>query len=277
MSVNKFTSKEQYRSIVSVVKERGCRLTNCFFLPTELDNKIQEGILLYEDIDTGILLLEDRWSFYRCYFFLDSSETPKPIVLDKDAVVEIPFNVAPNEGQQLQIRKVESMGFKLGRNSGMMSCLPEEIVKLRLPLDCLSLCQFAEVQDATQILEMLTETFNPLYSFLPSEKELLLAIEGGFVFVLKKDNEVIGTLVSSLKKNVASIKQLVIKQKYRGFGLGNILLNKYHNHYSATAKYFQHWVDLNNSSAISMYKKYGYRFAVKKAKEYVLISGGYEK
>ena len=267
MSRVKLSSLEQYKALVAKAKNTGYTLSNCYFLAPEIQKKIDADSLYGLPLSQGLLLLEDCGSFYRCYYYLGDS-TPEPVKLDKDAVIEFPFNAALNEKQQRQIELIGQLGFRLGRESALMRVASDKI-KRELPAD--ERCQLAIQSDAEEIMRLLYGEFNPLYAFLPTEAELAREIEEKHVFVVRDQSQPVGVLVSSFSKKTATTNLLAINPNYRGNGLGGQLLDFYHKYYRADAAAFQHWVDLENEPAIRMYQKFGYEFTSRKANEYIYM------
>lgn len=261
----KLSSLEQYKALTAEARNAGCQLSNCFFLAPEIQKKIDSGTFYCHPLEKGLLLLEDCGSFYRCYYYLGEC-APAPVELEKDAVIELPFTSALNEKQAKQIRMIEQMGFRLGRESSLMR-VSADAIRTELPEN--DRCAFSEQSDADEILRLIYSTFNPLYSFLPTAEELAQAIEEKRVFVVRDQRRAVGVLVSSLSKKIATLHLLAVNPEYRGKGLGRLLCDFYHKHYRADAAAFQHWVDLKNEPAIHMYEKFGYEFTSRKANEYI--------
>lgn len=268
--MHRITSLEQYKRIVDQAKENGCRLSNCFFLPEAIRQKIAKGTLLYENLEPGLLLLDNQTSFYRCYYFLSEHDKFRRLVLDKPAVIELPYTCELNHKQVLQVEKIESMGFRLGRKSGMMCSLPERITfDNKISND---ICSLADYQDVERIYDLLNFCFNPLYAFLPTLGELEASIRGSKVLVIRNGERIAASLISSIEKGIASIKQVAVNPSYRGQGYGKAILQAYHSRYINEALSFQHWVDMNNFVATSLYVKFGYEFNLRKANEYILTT-----
>lgn len=267
--MDKVRSLEHYKEILSGAKENGCRLSNCFYLPDAVRRKTAEGTLLFQPIEHGLLLLEDQVDFYRCCYFLSEHEQPGHVTLDKDAVIEFPFNGTMNEKQRLQVQKIESMGFRLGRESGMMCSAPDQLAVFCAG-EADNICRTAGPEDAAQILALINLYFDPLYAFLPTEEELLGFISEGRALVIRDGDGIAAALISSFEKRIASIRQVAVASAHRGKGLGKAIVQAYHSKYMGEAASFQHWVDLNNTPAVNMYLSFGYSFGLRKANEYIL-------
>lgn len=268
--MEKIEFAERYKELVADLRKQGYRLSNCFFLPDTIQKKIASGSLFVQQIENGTLILDDQGGFFRCYYFIPEEGEQKHVLLSKDAVVEFPYNGEMNDKQRLQENKILSLGFQLGRRSGLMTAKAEQIVQEdEIRTDSEIICAVPE--DITGIRSLLDESFNPLYAFLPTEEEMQQLVNNQMVFVNRRDSMICAVLVSSIEKGIASIRQIAVKKAWRGQGLGKALVDRYHQHYINDVSGFQHWVDLENTPAISMYHAFGYRFSLRKANEYILV------
>lgn len=267
--MDKVSSFEQYKRILAEARDRRWRFSNCYFLPAAAREKIGAGVLSVLRLDDGLLMLEDAGDFYRFHYFLPEEGDPVPPALDKPAVAEFPFAGTLREKQRREIGKLAAMGFRLGRESGQMEAAPEELANPPAPE---GIAAVAGQGDAAGVAELLRDSFNPLYAFLPTDGELGDAVREGRVFVVRERGRVAGALVSSFEKEIASIRQVAVAPGGRGRGLGRALTAAYHGHYRGRARRFRHWVDLANAPAVAMYRAFRYDFTVRRANEYVLTN-----
>ena len=270
--MDKIISYGQYRFAVSEARSRGCTLSNCFFLPDAAERKIREGRLFFQSVEDGLLILEDNKTFYRCFYYLSSGSSPSPLLLDKDAVIEFPFNSRMNNKQLRQTELIGALGFTLGRESAVMSCTPDALADLSAA--AAPRVELAASDDSGQILDLLYSYFDPLYAFLPDERELLSAISDRRVFVIREDGRIGAVLHSGFDGDAAVINQVAVAADRRGKGLGRAVVDAYHKAYSDRASVFRHWVDVNNAPALGMYSRFGYKFGLRKANEYILLKKG---
>ena len=271
--MNKIENLEKYKAIEAEAKEKGYRLSNCFFLPDTLKAKLDAGVLYSEHISDGIIIFEDNGSFYRCYYYFSDQAPEQSLNVDKDCVIEFPFNTEPNAKQLSQIDIISRLGFTLGRRSGLMKLEKEGLIpyEAQASAPCI---ETAALSDADEILALLNKSFNPLYAFLPDKAELSEIINNENAFVVHMDGRVAGALVSGMEKNAATIMQLAVYPEYRGRGIAKRLLQGYHNRYKDSTSHFKHWVDLDNTGAIKLYRSFGYDFTFRKANEYILLKKG---
>lgn len=267
--MNKIQSFEQYKEIVADAKKNGCKLSNCFFMPAAIRQKIADGTLYFESIDGGLLILEDFTDFYRCYYYLSESADLKPVSFDKQTVVEFPFTGDLGEKQKLQISKIEAMGFHLGRESGLMVC-PSDRIVIRTIDQPDFFVETATENDAQKVYALFTGNFNPLYAYTPTLSELYELIGNGYVLVIRSGDDIAAALVCSAEKGVATSTHLIVDSAYRGKKLGLMMFQAYHKKYMDEVTSFQHWVDRHNTLAINMYYKFGYEFSPRNANEYIL-------
>ena len=272
--MDKLLSYEQYKAAVSQAKAAGCKLSNCFFLPPAVEALIEKGTLYAQPIENGLLLIDDNGGFYRLYYYLSDEAHYAPLSLDKDAVIEFPFTSQPNAKQQRQIELIGELGFTLGRESALLSAVPDELK--RLPMSD-SPVELAKKGDAKRVLELICASFNPLYAFIPEESELEEAIEDSRVFVIRANGEIAAILHSGFEKGIAEIKHVAVCEQQRGKGLGAIIVNAYHEAYMDRASGFQQWVDIHNTPAVNLYGRFGYSFSLRKANEYILLRKGDNK
>lgn len=266
--MNEPLTYKAWKQLQAEARANGWKLSNCFLLPAELRRMTEEGLLTAQRADRALYLLEDAGSFCRCYYYFSPTERPAAPRLDREAVAEFPFTGEPNPGQQLQISLLTELGFVLARESGLMSC-PAEELRVRTDSD-LSEVRHALVHEVPDISALLEASFDPRFAFLPTREALIRAVENGMVFVVSREGRVAGTLVSDFEKATAIVRQVAVDPAFRGMGVGSLLMEAYHRHYAGRAASFRHWVDLHNTAALAMYRRFGYGFSLRKANEYIL-------
>ena len=266
--MDKLFSYEAWKQAQSDARAKGLKLSNCFLLPADLRRKIDAGLLSMLWTENGLFLLEDCGSFYRCYYYLSPTERPGSLRVDRETVIEFPFTGEPNSNQLLQIEKLHELGFVKDRESGMMSCTPDKLIRHPLP-DALQICSASEGEIA-EILNLLDRTFDARFAFLPTKEELLSAVAEDRVLVAMRDGRIVAALHAGFEKTVAAIRHVAVVEDCRGCGLGKSIVEAYHRRFAERATAFQHWVDLHNTPALSMYQSFGYAFSLRKANEYIL-------
>ena len=229
----------------------------------EIEKLIELNRWKYVLLDNGLLFLDDNDTFYRCYYYLDTDVKYDVVMFDKDVVIEFPFNVELKDRQIKQIDKLYELGFVLGRQSSQMLLKKEDICNIDTDVDV----EFAGIDDIDRIMELLYDSFNPLYSFLPDKEELANSINLNNIYIVKDFNDIVGVLCCDIDDDKAYIRQVTIDKRYRGKGYALSLINYFLN--DKNVDEYIHWVDIDNDRAISIYRKFGYNFGIKKANEYI--------
>ena len=266
---NRIRSFEQYKELTAAAKNKGYSLSNCFFLPGAVKEKILRGVLCIEEIENGLLLLEEEEEFYRCYYYLSPDKAPGRVHLEKACVIEFPFQGELKEKQNAQIEKIYEMGFSLGRESAKMTAETGGLASIPISIPVRN----AVMYDIPSIKTLLDENFNPLYAFLPDAEQLKKAIIEGRVLAAGEYGRVSAVLVSNLSKRIASIEQLAVSDSMRCQGIGKQMLQAYHEKYKMEADTFQHWLDIHNTAAVKLYTGFGYQLSPRRANEYIKMKG----
>ena len=70
--MDKISSFEQYKQILSEAQSRRWRFSNCYFLPAVAREKIGAGVLSVLRLDGGLVVLEDAGDLFLhfCFFWL---------------------------------------------------------------------------------------------------------------------------------------------------------------------------------------------------------------
>ena len=252
-----------YKDAVTEAKSNGYKRTNCYFLPNQIMQLIEKGCLYMKKMEGILLIFEDVGTFYRCYYYMGNPVGR--LESDKQIVIEFPFNGTLTEEQRAQEKALLSMGFRLGCESALMYADPA-VVAPKGEIDPRVVP--ARPQDISQVRQMLLETFDEIYAFIPSEEELLAKAEKGEVLVCRNNDLVTGVVTVGQTKRQAMMHSLVVKD--RGAGLGRALVHAFMIKYRDTSNLFCHWVDIHNTPAVEYHKHFGYSFGLKRANEYII-------
>ena len=246
-------------------------ISNCFFLPNQIQEFIKKGNLFYIKSSENLFFLEKENDFYRIYYFLVDSTvlTNNILALDLPVVIEYPYKNKLTEKQRNEIYLIEKLGLHLGRESARMCAKPNNLSIINNSVSDGLNIKYADIDETDIIEHNLNNTFDKIYAFLPNTNELKKIIEEKRILTAYYKNDLVGIINMEICKNTAWIRHIMVSKAYRGKGVGWILLNEYHKLFKDNVNEFMHWVDLDNKSAISMYKKAGYSFDGRMANEYV--------
>lgn len=263
----KLTSFEQYREAVKRAKALPEVVSNCFLLPNRVKELIAQERLHLLESPAGCLLVQKESSFYRGYYYLSLEQEPPRPVLDQPAVIEYVFQNGLSPRQQEEIRRIEQMGFVLGRESGRMTLSAAQAARE----GAADRVRCAAAGEEECIGQLFAATFNPLYSYLPDREELAGAIAEKRVYVVFSGESLCAALYAQREKQTAVIRLLAVSPAYRQQGLGRQLVQFYHASLADKVDAFTHWVDLHNTGAIRLYQGFGYAFDSRRANEYIRV------
>lgn len=263
---------EDYNSYKQKVNEfrKKSQFSNCYFLPDQIKQKITHQKLYWEEVEDNLLIFEKEDNFYRLYYYLGSPELFKMPSMIESCVVEFSFRNKLLEKQLREINVLEQCGFSVGRESGRMVKKNDQFNNQKefKCLDGIRICLATE-EEIPSIMDILQESFNPLFAFLPTESELEKIIQNHYLYVLFEGGELVALINMDFIRGKAWIRHLAVKESARKKGYAYYLVKSYEQKFSADATEFMQWVDVNNSSAVKLYLKMGYQFDGMKAIEYV--------
>ena len=243
-------------------------LTNCFFLPNQLKEMILLGKMYLLEQEDNILLLEKESGFYRTYYFIGKADNVRSIKADYPMVIEFPYNNVMTNEQKRHIVLLEEMGFRLARESARMSMKPSDVKAMNIPLKSISV-DYAKTEENVFIFELLNKTFDKMFAFLPTEEQVISLIAEKKIIGCYCSGKMAGLINMDICKNISWIRHIVVMKEYRGQGIGGILLNRYQTLLKDCVNGYMLWVDLSNTGAIDMYRKFGYIFDGRMANEYI--------
>ena len=224
-------------------------MTN-FFLPEEeyLPAAKKWMVMRFEH---GCYLIFEKKEHYDFYFFLEKGTLPVSVPeMDKPLVLE--QVCLERKGQEPKASAWETVGFVpyLERKRLMMP-MQEGISATRE-------AKFAAESQADEILEIMTNSFEPYTSALPEKKELLASIRAKEVLVAVEDETLLGFLRFGPEKKVSVLWQVAVKEEARGKGIGKMLVKHWIWQVKDSALRCQLWVRTDNPSAQRMYEMLGF-------------------
>ena len=169
-------------------------MTN-FFLPEEEYLPVAKKWMVMR-FEHGCYLIFEKKEHYDFYFFLDKGTLPVAVPeMDKPLVLE--QVCLERKGQEPKGSAWEAVGFVpyLERKRLMMP-MQEGISATRE-------AKFAAESQADEILEIMTNSFEPYTSALPEKKELLASIRAKEVLVAMEDDKMLGFLRFGPEKKIS--------------------------------------------------------------------------
>ncbi|WP_317856151.1 GNAT family N-acetyltransferase [Chakrabartyella piscis] len=225
--------------------------TNFFLSEEELMEYIQNGMCQQLSFADGTyLFLEDNEKI-RFFYCLEKEgsinplpEVAKPIILEEVHLAT--KEKTPSEADWMSVGFVPYLVRKRLRFL-QKNWQPEE-------------CQieFATIADTTTIMELMSESFEPYTSALPSVLELERDILAKRVLVAKDEDNLLGFLRFGLEKKNTVLWQIAVAKEGRGQGVGGRLVQDW-MFANQESRQFLLWVRTDNPSALKMYENLGFQ------------------
>lgn len=248
--ITKITDKKTMEAIIRVWHSK--RAQTNFLLPEEVYlQAAAEKKCSVLRFDGGCYLFFEQAAHIDFYFFLEKGKEPvsvpffeKPLVLEQVCLEK--------KGQEPKASLWQAVGFSpyLERKRLVMPMV-EKMSGTRT-------VTFAEDSFADEILEMMTESFEPYTSALPDKKELLASISRKEVLAEMRDGKLLGFLRFGWEKKNCVLWQIAVKETEKGKGIGKKLVRDWVWLVSGDALRCQLWVRTDNPSAMRMYEKTGF-------------------
>lgn len=230
------------------------------------------SILLYNDKAIALLCKDNGVN--RLYFHISSVQdinflgdllqqiTYKPLVVD--CVGKVPYldNLEKTLGQIGFMPYVHMSRWRTNK----IDYLSESILQSMEKSDDF----YKAVQDNTdKILTILTDTFDPYYSWLPTKEFLIELIDEGLVFCAEKRGEIIAvTCFQKVGRNGIYSYLLAVVPELRSSGIGYMLWQYALSHFRDCHN-FTSWADDTNIPSIHLHEVAG--FTLDGLKDYVLV------
>ena len=115
----------------------------------------------------------------------------------------------------------------------------------------------ADLSDASEIFELISETFDPLSDYLPSFEELSELIAKGLVFVIKQERAIAGTAIFEIKEKICYFRLNCVKKEFQNGLIGFALASAPKQ--TQEAQTFYTWINDENKEAVRLNSALGYK------------------
>ncbi len=247
--MNKIDSLQALNALIIPQLKHGL-VTNAPLSVAPYKADVQAGNLYTETFSDALLILSRREGFDRLRFYLQQGATLSAYRPQNTTVTEIPYN------QKYQALKNSQLLFE---RIGFTQLLERRRLTLNqrsLPFTCPYPIQNAKRSQLPQIAQLLREGFPPLTGCLPTERELLTAIEKGEVLVAMHDQTIAGILHLCRTPRATEYRHVLTAPNYRNRGVMQGLIAFDVNR--ASTPCYQLWVAADNQAALSLYQKLGF-------------------
>lgn len=245
---------EDLKSIINSFKSsKKVFYTNSFSL-----NENAESFRFIKN-DCGIFFQEydSLYDVFKSYYLVSNLECLAKLLnefhIKENSSLELVTN---NEIELTAVQQFNQAGFKKYTTLQKMSFLESERTNGSLEPEV----DFCKATDLAFFLDIFNKNFDRYSERLPSENDILIAINNRNILSLREySGNIIGFLWFDHKKVVTELRYLFVSESSRGLGLSKKLMNAY-LHFTNHIKKKQLWVLTDNPTAINLYKTFGYEF-----------------
>lgn len=248
--------------IVDEMLERFSRketLSNSYILKEEYQGHIAIGNLYFEIDGQNLFFYLKKNGFYRVYYFINQFEKKHSSKCNLPLVLEIVYR----GDKDLPYSHIEYW-----ENSGFEKHLSRDCFFLKMQ-NSESLFNYAELQvkkgkkhEEIYFAKHLIDNNLDLYTGDSlSIEELSQFAERDLLYVCYFNGELCGMLQADKKKGVFWLGHIVVDERFRGKNVAKALLEYYLSEgINLQCKQFQLWVIKENSVAINLYSRYGFKY-----------------
>ena len=259
MRVEKLSDIQQYQSIVERYRRQGC-LSNDY-LQARAEELIAEGRLFVDCQERNAYLLEDKGNCYRMYYYLNDLITPDAVdVVEKPVVVEILYR----GGEHFPVAERDyllALGFEENLIRDQYAAVYKDLTPA-IQTDSVKVREAEDLNEVAWACQLFNDTFDPYSGDFIADEELQTLFHSGQVLMAVDGSGItLGALHQTMERNVAWISHVAVVADARGRHVGQALVDAFieRNHTSDKSRYML-WVQQQNTAAVAMYEKKGFRY-----------------
>lgn len=260
MRPNRIDTIESYNGITEKYGD-GCKHSNVY-LQSRAKSLISVGKLYVVGTESNAFLYAKEPVCYRMYYYLNDFEEPISLP-DVDTVVEVLFrgNLGiPRE----EVDFLKGNGFKENLVRDQYTAVYKNINKKPSP-EGITVRYADNIEEVERACELFNESFDKFSGdMIPSEDYRRLYEERDILIANSDKDEFLGAGHFSIKGKISELRHLAVNEEARGKGVGSAILNAYisQSHNMGIGR-FSLWVQQQNTIAVSMYEKAGFRYCNK--------------
>ena len=263
--MKKVNSINEYYELVNLNKERtGPHRTNCFLMPSAIEDFISEGRFSVDEFDDGLVFYLDEGGYYLLYYFWSKEKPFGDLHADKDMIIE-ELNNRERRSEYLSQFEEEIgvrgfMPFKT--NIRLVLNLSEEHDNLEMIYN-----KYKERLDEGLTVSVCTDDLEYAKAVELWDERLQLGdvpmkhrkrYPGDQVFLVHDAEKLVACNWWHTSGKSAEFRHTVSHKDYSGKGLGTlVLVGSYLKAYDEGARMAYGWVEENNEVSMAFQKKLG--------------------
>jgi GNAT superfamily N-acetyltransferase len=234
-------------------------LTNNYMLKDEYLKHIENRNIYFDIDERNIFFYLKKSRFYRLYYFINESGKPYSFDYQIPIILEILYRGA---------QSFPKIHHDYWLQSGFKTHISRDCYFLKnTDLDEYSIQTTVNIKKAVSeteifyIKKLIDENLDLYTGDILSLSEIRQFANTGLVYISYWMGEPCGVLQADIKNNIFWLGHIVVDVPYRGKGISKDLVAYYLNEgIQASCKQFQLWVIQDNLTAVSLYKKYGFKY-----------------
>lgn len=248
---------------------KGSVQSNCFFLPSEVEEMTAKNKLYVKKTEEGLYFLVREEECGRLYYYIDKDKEPSvpanEFFIGKGAVI-LDYVYRGEEQTALKkggYEKWLGKGFRPYKKYRRMECMkggfhpPKDYVESEKSFQV----EMAAEGDYLEVTALWKKSLDVYSTFILEEKEFEESCKKGEIIIMRLPDRTIFAASMAIKKGkTAFLQHLAVEPSLRGKGIGKAMfcaiVDFAFDEYEVDKENF--WVDEANSRAIGMYVKSGF-------------------
>ena len=263
--MEKINSPKEFAALIKDYKKNHKKvLSNCFFLPDEVEYMTKQQKLFVESREDLLCFYTEEADCWRLYYYMEAG---MPVAIEKkDKPLILDYVFRGEEEEKLRASGSESWiraGFAPYKRYRRMECAGEAFCPPVDQEEKLSAypMEFLKETDYHTVQKLWRESLDVYSTLLPEREEFTEFCQKGQLLGMRlSDGEAGAVIIAIPKGRTGFLQHLVVSPEFRGLGMGRTLFCKATEHLLAEEKTqkVNFWVDEENIHAIEIYKRMGY-------------------
>jgi len=259
MRLSKIISYSRYSELAAYYRNKGCLCND--YLQNEAESLITDGKLYEFCSGKNAFLFQEKDGFYRVYYYLNDLSAIEDFN-SGDYNVEILFrNDLESIGKEISY--FEKSGFRKNTIRDQYSLVSGKASisnEIQIRVRCAE-----NIREIEQACNIFNKSFDKLSGdYIPTEDYASLLQDGAILVAEDNTGKFVGAVHQTINNGIAYLAHIAVVEDMRGKGIGGQMLDCFvSRNESAEIKRYILWVRRNNTAAVKMYQKKGFKFVGK--------------